>query len=147
MSEQNKELSALKESGSPAAQRKEDWLKWRMSNHGIPLTTPIHALGLHRDPSRGRSHVLWYTARYTPNAGKDAAKKFTISSISIFKLDDVLTHIEVLLCLEPGEGKPYVVGLLDGHSFHGNKDPGSYPYTLFVTVLDGERETFLGTCE
>ena len=130
MAAELKKLELLKLQDPPAGEREEDWIKWRTSHLGIPVETPIHALGLHRDPNRGATHILWYGVKYTPDAGKDIGQKFTIVTAGVYEINDVLSEIEGCMGLERGEGREYIDDLLKPLN---NKPEQSY--FPFVSIL------------
>ncbi|KAH7927777.1 hypothetical protein BV22DRAFT_1127094 [Leucogyrophana mollusca] len=91
-----KKLEALKLSHSTNTdvQRTTDWLKRRLGSLGADPMAPMHALGLHRDPSRGRTHIMFCQAEYTPDASRDMTHKFQISSAGVYCMEDVMPEID-----------------------------------------------------
>ncbi|KAH7907077.1 hypothetical protein BJ138DRAFT_1104616 [Hygrophoropsis aurantiaca] len=109
--DEKRALEALRSSGSDNAQRKSDWMKWRFGPLGANPDAPFHALGLQRDTSRSRTHIIFFNAEYTPHASRDMMHKFRIESAGVYRISDVLPEIEASLGRKPGEGKEYIDGL------------------------------------
>ncbi|KAH7906754.1 hypothetical protein BJ138DRAFT_587334 [Hygrophoropsis aurantiaca] len=107
-----KEIEALRSSDPGKAQLKSDWMKWRVGPLGANPDVLIHALGLHRDPSRGRTHIVFFSAKYTPDASRDMTHKFQIELAGVYRTSDVIPDIEACLGIKPGQGKEYIDGLL-----------------------------------
>ncbi|THH31046.1 hypothetical protein EUX98_g3139 [Antrodiella citrinella] len=112
----------LKRTNPKDGQRAADWIKWRDAPHFANTYALAHALGLHRDPSRGRTHIVFRSLEYTPKASKDIRYRFTVAHAGVYKLTDVYPDIETMLRINPGEGKEYVDGLLDELDSMGNDD-------------------------
>ncbi|KAH7907110.1 hypothetical protein BJ138DRAFT_1160909 [Hygrophoropsis aurantiaca] len=70
--------------------------------------TRYHALGLCRDSSRGRTHIIFFNAIYTPHASRDMMHKSQIDSAGVYRISDVMLEIESMMCVNPGEGKEYI---------------------------------------
>ena len=102
----------LKKAHDPKAQQAAEWIKWRDGSHHANSYALIHALGLHRDPSRGRTHIVFRFVEYTPHVSKDIRYRFTVTQAGVFKLSEVHADLESVMGLNPGEGKEYVDGLL-----------------------------------
>ncbi|KIJ38401.1 hypothetical protein M422DRAFT_259068 [Sphaerobolus stellatus SS14] len=92
-----------------AGQKAELWHKWRVEAD----KSLIHALGLHHDPSRSRTHIAFKRIKYTPKASKDLRYKFHIDEMGVYKISDVMPEIESIMCLRPGEGREYIDGLFE----------------------------------
>ena len=105
----------LKDAGSPDAKRVEEWIKWRDMSHYQNTTALFHALGLHRDLSRGRTHIVLRRMEYAPNASKDIRHRFRITHAGVFKISEIYTEIEYIMRLNRGKGKEYVDGFLTYH--------------------------------
>lgn len=88
-----------------AAQKEKDWGAWVKSGRSMPY---VDALRLHEDPRRARTHAIIEETVYTPNAGPRAADKFKIVKCSVFPMAVVLTKVENLMELDPGEGAMFL---------------------------------------
>lgn len=67
-----------------------------------------HAVGLHRDPQRARTHIIIQQIIYTPKASQETREKFRIIACSVFRRADAYGLIERVMMLKPGEGREYV---------------------------------------
>ncbi|TFK74989.1 hypothetical protein BDN72DRAFT_832697 [Pluteus cervinus] len=145
MAAELKRLESLKLADPSAGERDEDWIKWRTSYLGIPPDTTMHALGVHRDPNRGFTHIVWYGVKYTPNAGKDIAQKFTIVLAGVFKVADVLPEIETCMNLNKGDGQQCIDQTL-GQVTTFNQKVGEQrtPYLYMLLCVDGHTGVWLG---
>ncbi|KAJ7669401.1 hypothetical protein DFH06DRAFT_1180836 [Mycena polygramma] len=95
------------------AKRATDWSLWCNRNHyanGLGMT---HALGLRRDPQRGRTHIVIKKVKYIPTATKLAHKFHTIAC-GVFRIKDVLRDVEALMGLKREEGQPFIDQILSG---------------------------------
>ncbi|KAJ6470287.1 hypothetical protein C8R47DRAFT_1149259 [Mycena vitilis] len=88
-----------------------DWSLWCNSNHNATQFGLIHALGLHRDARRGRTHIVVKKVEYVPTATK-LKHKFRVVSCGVFRIKDVLRDVEAVLNLNRDEGQEYVDSLL-----------------------------------
>lgn len=107
----NARAKALKTSNPKEAQQATEWIQWLHGSHYANVLAMVHALGLHRDPSRGRTHIVFRMAKWTPKASKDIKHRFRITHAGVFKQEDVYGDIERMLKLKPGEGKKHVAML------------------------------------
>ncbi|KAJ7931303.1 hypothetical protein B0H13DRAFT_1959813 [Mycena leptocephala] len=89
------------------AKRAADWQLWCNSNHDATQFGLIHALGLHRNPQRGRTHIVFKQVEYVPTASH-LKHKFRVLSCGVFRIKDVLRDVEVIMGLDHGEGQEYV---------------------------------------
>ncbi|TCD64193.1 hypothetical protein EIP91_004426 [Steccherinum ochraceum] len=105
----------LRSTHSPDAQRTADWIKWRDSPHHANRMGLAQALGLHRDPSRGRTHIVFRIVQHVPEAPRnDIRRRFKITHASVFKLNDETYHdIDVVMGLDDGESRSFVAELLE----------------------------------
>ncbi|KAH8101077.1 hypothetical protein BXZ70DRAFT_107136 [Cristinia sonorae] len=131
---------ALKAEDPQEGQKASDWIKWRDGSHYANTHALAHALGLHRDPSRGRTHIVFRFMEYTPKASKDIRHKFRVSHAGVFRIQDVLTDIEGLMGLDPGEGREYIDGLLADVTRGENQVP-----ILDMSVGDDGIDPYLGS--
>lgn len=130
--------------GASAAQKAADWMKWRQAPHFANNYGLMHALGVHRDPSRGRTHIVFKSLVYTPSKSKDIRYKFQVESIGVFRIADVLGDIERGMNLNKGEGQVYIDEIFEEIDAMHDRDQ-------LVPILDfsvGKGiETWLGSCE
>ncbi|KAF7338748.1 MYND-type domain-containing protein [Mycena sanguinolenta] len=77
---------------------------WRNQTEFAPM---IHALGLHRDPGRGRTHIVLKEVKYVPTATK-LKNKFRVISCGVFRIKDVLRDMEFIMGLGPGKAQECV---------------------------------------
>lgn len=94
------------------AQKEQDWIDWRQSVNVSDTSAVIHALGLHRDPSRWRTHIFFRQVLYTPKTSKGVWGKFRTVRCGVYRIADVLKDIEDLMGLEKGEALEQVEGLI-----------------------------------
>ncbi|KAL1727222.1 hypothetical protein EV714DRAFT_217779 [Schizophyllum commune] len=78
-------------------------------SHSILLAS---ALGLQRDQTRSRTHIVFRAVEYQPRA-KDPFDYFRYTHVGVYKIEDVYTEIERLLRLDRGEGHQYIEGMLE----------------------------------
>lgn len=109
-----KRAQELKSVSFYAGKRASDWIKYRDSSTDSNVALLAHALGLHKDPSRGHSHIVMRELEYQPQESKDFRLRFHALRIGVFRIRDVLTEIERLMNLDPGEGDAYIQGLFYG---------------------------------
>ena len=72
-------------------QKMEDYINWESSSIGQCYSNtiaPVHALGLHRDPSRSTSHAFIQELRYIPR-GSGQRGTFETLRCGVFKMKDV----------------------------------------------------------
>ncbi|KDQ53657.1 hypothetical protein JAAARDRAFT_80540 [Jaapia argillacea MUCL 33604] len=101
----NERIQELTSSDPEAAQRWVDWKHWRVNYvEGYEL---VHALGLHRDRSRCRTHIVAKVVEYRPNATKKSLK-FHVIQCGVFRITDFMPELERLMGLNEGEGKEYI---------------------------------------
>lgn len=107
-----KHVEQLKATDTDAAQRAADWITWRDGSHDANTLALFSALQLQRDPSRGRTHIVFRKVEYTPHASKDIRYKFRVVQCAVFRIRDILSVIERMMGLNPGEGREYIDSLL-----------------------------------
>ncbi|KAF8504143.1 hypothetical protein BU17DRAFT_58328, partial [Hysterangium stoloniferum] len=101
-------IETLKKIDPETAEMEFLWHKWcREAFHN---SHRIHALGVHRNLGRGKTHILFEFVEYTPKASKDFRYKFRVVACSVFRI--ILVDIEKFMRLDPGEGEEYVNGLI-----------------------------------
>lgn len=142
-----KKLEKLRKEDSFAAQRHADWMEWRDSPAAYRKNAHVSALGLHKDPSRGRTHIVLQLVEYTPNTSKDPRTKFTIVATGVFRIKDALKMIEPSMGLRPGEGSSFLQEVFDEVDSDRTAKP-SADVTL-IPILDlsfgKDVETWLGS--
>ena len=102
-------IEGLRLAEPATAQKLEDWRAWLDVVDEGPY---ISALRLKEDRGRARTHLIFEQSVYTPRAGPLARDKFKIVKCSVFRMSDVLTEIERIMGLNPGEGIEYCEDLL-----------------------------------
>lgn len=123
----------------------EDWRKWRLTPVPAHSAFLTDALGLRRDPSRCRTHIVFEQVEYAPHS-KTQLKRFKVISAGVFKLDDVWTILEGLAGLNKGEGKEYVKEMLDEFELLGDKKD-LMPVLDLMFGCEPDMETYLRICE
>lgn len=95
-----KHQSAQDELNPLGAQIISDFDKWCALQHYANFEGPVHALGLHRDPSRGRTHVLFREIEYVESAQQDLSNlnskvrdRWRVARCGVFKVDNVRKDI------------------------------------------------------
>ncbi|VDC07635.1 unnamed protein product [Peniophora sp. CBMAI 1063] len=111
--ERLKELEARKKEDPVIGQQLTDLSEWMDAPAQHRRDAHISALGVHRDPSRGRTHILMEGMAYTPDASDDPRYKFTVTTAGVFRISDVLQSIELSLGLTAGEGQSYIQSRID----------------------------------
>ncbi|KAK0502038.1 hypothetical protein EDD18DRAFT_1138989 [Armillaria luteobubalina] len=117
-----KKIAEIETINAPTAQKFRDWIAYRDNPRSETLEDFAHALGLTRDTSRGRTHIVYQEVEYVPSI-KNQLDKFRTTGVGVFKLDDVWQDLELRMGLDPGEGKEYICDMLDEFD-HG---PGRGP--------------------
>ncbi len=89
------------------AKKLQDLIKWRRAYEQSTTRAFASALGLHKDPSRGHTHIAMQEVEYTPNASRfsDPKSKFRTSRIGVFKISDVVRDIERMSVGPPGNAQ------------------------------------------
>ncbi|KAF7338746.1 hypothetical protein MSAN_02197000 [Mycena sanguinolenta] len=111
-----------------SAKLAEDWALWSKQSRFDPL---VHALGLHRDPTRGHTYIVFQVVEYVPTATK-LKNKFPVVSCGVFRIKDVLHDIELIMGLNRGEGQEYVESLFSESAGR----PARVPY-IYLSFGDG----------
>ncbi|KAF8659834.1 hypothetical protein AX16_001719 [Volvariella volvacea WC 439] len=133
MAEENRRIEKLKQEDPEAGQREEDWAQWRTSSHSFNLEAEASALQLHRND------------------------EFTIRSVGVFKIDESLEFIEMMMGINAGEGKEYIDDLLKEYSilkggsplipilflaFHSGRKVGPYLGCSAISLERLRRSTY-----
>ncbi|KAJ6469410.1 hypothetical protein C8R45DRAFT_908821 [Mycena sanguinolenta] len=129
-------IERLSRTDPDGAKLAADWSLWRTQE--FTQFQLVHALGLHRDPKRGRTHIVFKAVEYVPTATK-VQHKFRVISCGVFRIKDVLRDIETAMGLDCGEGQEYVESVF-------YEMAGAYASVPFIhlTVGDGI-EAWLGS--
>lgn len=125
----NKKLQELKTANPEKAQLIADLHRWCDSPHEANREILMHALGLHKDPSRGNTHIVVRQLEYNPGASKDLRRKFRVEYCGVFKISEFLTDFENYLGLGSGQGKKYTDDLL--------KSAAGFIPLLTLTMVEG----------
>lgn len=102
-----KRIEELKISDPATARREEDWVAWRKAPHFNATIARAFALGLHRDPSRSKTHIIMQEAFHVPGQ-TDVRYKFRIGRAGIFRVTDAAGTIEECLGLGVNEGEAWI---------------------------------------
>ncbi|KAJ8078221.1 hypothetical protein PM082_000427 [Marasmius tenuissimus] len=71
----------------------EDWNRFK--NSGFDgNTASFHALGMHRDLNRGKTHILVKKIRYVPDNGSDLFDRFRIDEAGVFKISEAMNDLD-----------------------------------------------------
>lgn len=110
MADTLKKIEVMRVTDPERAKRATDWSLWCNSNHDATQNGMIHALGLRRNPERGRTHIVFKDMEHVPTATK-LKHKFRMLKCGVFCLKDVIRDLESAMGLESGEGQEYVDSL------------------------------------
>ncbi|THH20173.1 hypothetical protein EUX98_g8631 [Antrodiella citrinella] len=101
--QERKFLEALQKIDPRMARQAADMSKWRNGDHYANLDAMIHALNLQRDPSRGKTHIIFRTLENTPGprVPKDYRDRIRVTRCTVFKVEDILGDMCQL-----SEGRP-----------------------------------------
>ncbi|KAK0234392.1 hypothetical protein EDD85DRAFT_843646 [Armillaria nabsnona] len=105
-------LADLQRKDAFAARRFRDWMNYQTNVRPKMVECFAHALGLARDASRGRTHIIYQEVEYVPSV-MGRLDQFRTTGVGVFKLDDVWQDIESRMKLDPGEGKVYIREMLE----------------------------------
>jgi len=87
-------IAILKKKNPKAAEKLARWKVWRTEAYYNEALA--HAVGVHRDPVRGRTHILVEFIEYTPHLSKDLQFKFKVLYCQVFKVKDILANMDVI---------------------------------------------------
>ncbi|KAJ7695336.1 hypothetical protein B0H16DRAFT_1843041 [Mycena metata] len=121
-----KEMELMALTDPDGAKRATDWSLWCNSNHDANNLGLIHALGLHRDPKRGRTHIMFKKVEYVPTATK-LKHKFRIVACGVFLIKDVLRDIETVMRLDLGKGQE----IIDDPFYASDGAHANVPFVMF----------------
>ena len=140
--EMNRHINDLKERGETSkANHAELYRKWGRQDDSKLQFAFISALGLQRDPSRGRTHIIVRIVEYAP-ASKELKYKFRTKGCGVFKITDAISALEQGTGANKGEGQKLIKELIE--STLGQRD--SNVPMLWVNMGEGV-ETWFGSSE
>ncbi|KAK7015880.1 hypothetical protein VNI00_019022 [Paramarasmius palmivorus] len=135
-----KRIEALKATSPVDSRIMEDWRCYRSSSFNDRVC--YHALGLKHDVNRGKSHIIIKRMEYLHEGGKDVLDRFRVVEAGVFRINDVLTEIDVQMGYSIGESREVLDELLGEHEHApGNQDQFPF-FTLFISN-DKRIESFL----
>ncbi|KAF8652510.1 hypothetical protein AX16_004366 [Volvariella volvacea WC 439] len=142
MVKERKEVEMRREQSPGRAIFDTDWINWFKC---FCDRAPIHALGLHRDPTRGKTHIMICHVLHSPTA-QDLRDKFTIVAVNVYKVDEVLPILEEELDFDRGKGQEHVNDLLEKFERIGGEDSDKVipAMCLVANVERGNRRTWFG---
>lgn len=140
--QENKNVEELKASNPKAANKASEWIKWRDGTHMANTECLVNALGLHRDPTRGKTHIVFRQVEYTPRASKDLRYRFRVVRCGVFKIESVMGDIEMMMGLDKGEGVEYIDSLL---ADLGSTSPGGEKIPMLDLTFGDGIQTWLGS--
>ena len=88
----------LQERNPEEAQKLSKNEKWRdlVCSHKADLHGPIHALGLQRNPSRGRTHIFLQDLEYIPGDNSQP-RRTRVARCGVYKIQDLRNNIRRVL--------------------------------------------------
>ncbi|KAK0187429.1 hypothetical protein F5146DRAFT_1064975 [Armillaria mellea] len=110
--EQFKKIAAVERISASAAQKLRDWTDYKEHPKPETLECFAHALGLARDASRGRTHIIYQEVEYVPST-KNRLDRFRTKRIGVFKFEDVWQDLGSRRRLDIDELKTSVRRMLD----------------------------------
>ncbi|KAK0438234.1 hypothetical protein EV421DRAFT_1825381 [Armillaria borealis] len=133
-------LADLEGKNAFAARRFRDWMNYQENVRTETVECFAHALGLARDASRGRTHIIYQEVEYVPSI-MGHLDQFRTTGVGVFKLEDVWQDIESRMKLDPGEGKVYIREMLeefDHTSGQGRVEEAFIP--MFVYMFSAKKD-------
>ncbi|KAG7440389.1 uncharacterized protein BT62DRAFT_975945 [Guyanagaster necrorhizus] len=127
-----KRTAEVERTNAFAGQRFRDWMNYRRNPRSETLESFAHALGLARDASRGRTHIVYQDVKYVPSV-QNLLDKFRTTGVGVFKLEDVWQDLEFRMGLDPGEGKVYICEMLE--EFEPGKGRAGEPYIPIFSLM------------
>ncbi|KAL0575626.1 hypothetical protein V5O48_006351 [Marasmius crinis-equi] len=83
----------------------DDWNRYKRSGFD-GNNVSFHALGLHHNLDRGKTHILVKKVRYVPDGGRDILHRFEIEEAGVFRIREVLDDLDFLMdCGRGGTAK------------------------------------------
>ncbi|KAK0234383.1 hypothetical protein EDD85DRAFT_955209 [Armillaria nabsnona] len=110
--EQFKKIAEVERISASAAQKLRDWTDYRDNPRPEMIECFAHALGLARDASRGRTHIVYQEVEYIPSI-KNRLDRFRSKRIGVFKFEDVWQDLGSRWGLDPDEGRMRIRQMLD----------------------------------
>ena len=105
---------ALQLTDPTAAQRELDFRSWCAATLSTSLDVLVSALNLHRNPVRGRTHIVMCELEYTPRVSwKDITRQFRVKTCGAFVFADAIPDVEEVMHLHAGEGMRLIQEQLD----------------------------------
>ncbi|KAK0210123.1 hypothetical protein DFS33DRAFT_1378111 [Desarmillaria ectypa] len=135
-----KRIAELERTNAFAAQQCRDWVDYRENPRLETEECFAHALGLTRDASRGRTHIIYQEVEYVPSV-KNRLDKFRTTGVGVFKLEDVWQDLESRMGLDPGEGKVYIREMLEEFDHRpGKGQVGEGPIPIFNLMFSATND-------
>ncbi|KAJ6469406.1 hypothetical protein C8R45DRAFT_937813 [Mycena sanguinolenta] len=122
------QIERLKLTDPQSAKRAADWSLWCL--HAAAPFELIHALGLHRNSARGRTHIVLQAVKHAPTAAK-LKHKFKVVSCGVFRIGDVLRDIETVTGIHRG-GVQNIMGLRHDPDWRKGFNVGSPPGPMIL---------------
>ncbi len=138
-------LADLQRKNAYAARRFRDWMNYRENPRPERRESFVHALGLARNASRGRTHIIYQEVEYVPSV-LDDLDQFRTTGVGVFKLEDVWQDIETRMGLNPGEGKVYIREMLkefDDTSGQGRVEEVFIPTFTLMFSANNDDQVYL----
>jgi hypothetical protein len=132
-------LKALELAGDKTtAKREADWQAWRVEANDEQTMLLVSALGLHRDRTRGRTHIVFKLLEYVPHE-RQLRHRFRVVQCAVFRIADVMQDIERMLSIDPGEGRE------DLESVDASQSDDLVP--MYELLFGEGLSTWLGGCK
>ncbi|EPQ50391.1 hypothetical protein GLOTRDRAFT_133944 [Gloeophyllum trabeum ATCC 11539] len=135
-------VEILKYIDPAASQCNADHIQWRSVRNQARNTAFHCALGIHRDPSRGHTHMIIIHLQWTP-INKDPWFKFLVTECGVFKMADVLPEIEGALHLGKGEGCGYVCDFVGRQEAQWSSSSGMTMAPILILAIGEGVESVL----
>ncbi|PBK98059.1 hypothetical protein ARMGADRAFT_986089 [Armillaria gallica] len=118
--EQFKKIAEVERISASAAQKLRDWTDYRDNPKPETLECFAHALGLARDASRGRTHIVYQEVEYVPSI-KNRLDRFRTKRIGVYRFEDVWQDLGSKWGLDIDESRMGIRQMLD----EVDREPGS----------------------
>lgn len=141
-----KRIEDLRLGDSAEAAMAADWLKWCNAPSDANGDALHHALNLHQDPSRGRTHIVFKTVRYIPTATA-LQDRFSVDGCEVFRIQEILPKLEELMGLDKGEGQEYIDGLFEELDANIHRKSGMVPFIDFTFSMNDKLQPWLASGE
>lgn len=135
------QIKRLKETNPEEARKLFKHDKWRdlVCSHKADLHGPIHALGLQRNPSRGRTHMFIQSLEYVSGDNSQPRRTRT-SRCGVYKIQDMRNNIRRMF---PGIGD-CLADLVDTVYQNMERSPELVPIFLFILGADSKPDIKIG---